>query len=91
MPGIGHRHAPSHGHCSVSGGLPRRLIAEGVIGAVPFILVLNKMDLADEWRVDDRALWRLAEDGWSIIRTSAKSGAGVDDAFLKLTTRMVAA
>lgn len=65
--------------------------AEGVIGAVPFILVLNKMDLADEWRVDDRALWRLAEDGWSIIRTSAKSGAGVDDAFLKLTTRMVAA
>ena len=65
--------------------------AEGVIGAVPFILVLNKMDLADEWRVDDRALWRLAEDGWSIIRTSAKSGAGVDDAFLKLTQRMVAA
>ena len=65
--------------------------AEGVIGAVPFILVLNKMDLADEWRVDDRALWRLAEDGWPIIRTSAKSGAGVDDAFLKLTTRMVAA
>ncbi len=65
--------------------------AEGVLGAVPFVLVLNKTDLAEEWRVDDRALWRLAEDGWSIIRTSAKSGDGVDDAFRNLTRRMVAA
>lgn len=65
--------------------------AEGVVGTVPFILVLNKTDLADEWRVDDRALWKLAENGWSIIKTSAKSGDGVDDAFLKLAKRMVGA
>ena len=64
--------------------------AEGVAGAVPFILVLNKMDLAEEWRVDDRALWKLAESGWSVIRTSAKTGVGVEDAFLKLTQKMVA-
>jgi small GTP-binding protein len=64
--------------------------AEGVVGAVPFILVLNKMDLAEEWRVDDRALWKLAESGWSVIRTSAKTGVGVEDAFLKLTQKMVA-
>ena len=64
--------------------------AEGVAGAVPFILVLNKMDLAEEWRVDDRALWKLAESGWTVIRTSAKTGVGVEDAFLKLTQKMVA-
>ena len=64
--------------------------AEGVVGSVPFILVLNKMDLAEEWRVDDRALWKLAESGWSVIRTSAKTGVGVEDAFLKLTQKMVA-
>ena len=64
--------------------------AEGVVGAVPFILVLNKMDLAEEWRVDDRALWKLAESGWLVIRTSAKTGVGVEDAFLKLTQKMVA-
>ena len=64
--------------------------AEGVVGAVPFILVLNKMDLAEEWRVDDRALWKLAESGWSVIRTSAKTGVGVEDTFLKLTQKMVA-
>ena len=64
--------------------------AESVIGPVPFILVLNKMDLQEEWRVDDRALWKLAEDGWPVIRTSAKTGAGVEDAFTKLTQKMVA-
>ena len=64
--------------------------AENVIGPVPFILVLNKMDLQEEWRVDDRALWKLAEDGWPVIRTSAKTGAGVEDAFTKLTQKMVA-
>ena len=59
--------------------------AEGVIGAVPFVLVLNKADLADEWRVDDRALWKMAENGRTIVKTSAKTGAGVEDAFTKLT------
>lgn len=63
--------------------------AEGVVGRVPFLLVLNKMDLDADWRVDDRALWRLAEDGWPIVRTSAKTGAGVEEAFLKLTREMV--
>jgi len=65
--------------------------AEGVVGTVPFILVLNKADLAEEWRVDDRALWKLAESGWSIVKTSAKTGDGVEDAFMKLTKRMVGA
>jgi hypothetical protein len=65
--------------------------AEGVLGRVPFVLVLNKADLADDWRVDDKALWRMAEDGWTVIRTSAKSGVGVEDAFLKLARKMVTA
>ena len=63
--------------------------AERVAGVVPFILVLNKADLADQWRVDDRALWKLAEEGWSVIKTSAKTGEGVEDAFMKLTKKMV--
>lgn len=65
-------------------------MADGVIGRVPFVLVLNKSDLANEWHVDDRALWRLAEDGWSVIRTSARTGEGVEQAFLTLAKRMMA-
>ena len=65
--------------------------AEGVVGRVPFVLVLNKTDLEQEWQVDDHALVRIADDGWPIIRTSAKTGAGVEDAFLRLTRDMVVA
>jgi small GTP-binding protein len=65
--------------------------AQGVVGPVPFVLVLNKADLSSEWRLDDKALYKMAEDGWTIIKTSAKTGEGVEDAFLKLTRKVVAA
>ena len=64
--------------------------AEGAAGRVPFVLAMNKADLAAEWQVDDKALWKIAEDGWSIVRTSALTGAGVEDAFMKLTRAMLA-
>jgi small GTP-binding protein len=64
--------------------------AAGVVGSAPFVLVLNKADLGDQWHLDDRAIWRLVEDGWSVIRTSARTGEGVEDAFAKLTRRILA-
>ena len=64
--------------------------AEEVAGKVPFILALNKADLMAEWEVDDRALWKLAEQGWPVIRTSAKTGAGVEEAFERLARAVVA-
>jgi len=63
--------------------------AESVVGRVPFLLVLNKSDLEAQWEIDDRALWKLAEHGWSVVKTSAKSGAGVDEAFSKLAEAML--
>jgi small GTP-binding protein len=63
--------------------------AEQVAGAVPFLLLLNKSDLASEWQVDDRAVWQAAERGWPVLRTSAKTGAGVEGAFLELTRAIV--
>ena len=64
--------------------------AEGAAGRVPFVLAMNKADLVAEWQVDDKALWKIAEDGWSIVRTSALTGTGVEDAFMKLTRAMLA-
>jgi small GTP-binding protein len=62
--------------------------AESVVGTVPFLLLLNKADLQQEWQVDERALWKLVERGWPVVKTSAKSGAGVEEAFEKLARTM---
>jgi small GTP-binding protein len=63
--------------------------AEETVGRVPFILALNKADLAAEWQIDARAYTRLADQGWTIVRTSAKTGAGVEETFQALTRRLV--
>ena len=63
--------------------------AEAVAGQVPFVVVLNKSDLATEWQVDERGIVKLAEQGWPIVRTSAKTGEGVEETFLKLTLAML--
>jgi len=63
--------------------------AESVVGRVPFLLVLNKADLDAQWEIDDKALWKLAEHGWSVVRTSAKTGDGVEEAFTKLAEEML--
>ena len=64
--------------------------AEAVIGPVPFLLLLNKADLDTEWEVNERGLWKLAERGWPVVKTSAKTGVGVNEAFTKLARAMAA-
>jgi small GTP-binding protein len=61
--------------------------AERTIGRVPFLLLINKTDLAGSWEMDDVVLARL---GWRIMRTSAKTGAEVEKAFNALARAMVA-
>ncbi len=64
---------------------------EAVVGKVPFILLLNKCDLTDEWEIDQPSLDGLATKGWTILQTSAKSGQGVEEAFTTLAQRMLEA
>jgi small GTP-binding protein len=66
-------------------------LARTVIGRVPFVLVLNKSDLAHQWELPEADLADLASEGWQILRTSAKSGLNVDAAFDALAGKMVAA
>lgn len=65
--------------------------AESVVGHVPFLLLLNKADLNAQWQVNERGLLKLVERGWPVVKTSAKTGAGVDDAFAKLARRLAGA
>lgn len=63
---------------------------EGSMGAAPFLLALNKADLAPQWEVTDARIAALAADGWHVIKTSAKGGEGVEEAFAELARRMIA-
>lgn len=69
----------------VARSLKERVEAE--IGPTPFVLLVNKSDLADQWTIPDAELDALRDAGWSVRRTSARSGDGVDDAFRELATR----
>lgn len=64
-------------------------LAESTVGKVPFVLALNKSDLDAEWQLDQATILKLAKQGWKIVRTSAKTGAGVEEAFVNLAREMV--
>lgn len=59
------------------------------IGEVPFILLINKADLLDQWAIDEDETGALKERGWEMLTTSAKTGMGVEEAFQLLAGRMM--
>jgi small GTP-binding protein len=63
--------------------------AEEAVGKVPFVLMVNKADLTEKWEVDEAALEELSQRGWPIFKTSAKTGTGVEEAFLALSQRLM--
>jgi small GTP-binding protein len=67
--------------------LQRKVIE--ILGPVPFIFVLNKSDLADEWAVDADTTEKLYREGWDVRVSSAKTGQGVEDMFLDLSRRLI--
>ncbi len=56
---------------------------------VPFVVLLNKHDLLDEWDIDEEFVQALRGRGWDIIESSALVGFGVEEAFAQLTARML--
>jgi small GTP-binding protein len=68
--------------------LNERVIQEA--GKVPAVLVLNKSDLTEKWEIDSTRESELTTAGWNILRTSAKTGASVEEVFSKLTAAMLA-
>jgi GTPase SAR1 family protein len=56
---------------------------------VPFILLLNKSDLVEQWRFEKSNLEMLANKGWPVSVVSAKENEGVEEAFLSLGRRIL--
>jgi len=59
------------------------------VGDIPFLCLFNKTDLED-WEISEPRMEELASQGWPVLRTSAKTGDNVEEAFMDLATEMVA-
>lgn len=69
-----------------------RMLQERVteaVGPLPFIFIINKSDLVDQWEVEDKTFAEYEGQGWQIIKSSAKTGEGVEAAFALLATKLL--
>jgi len=60
------------------------------LGQVARILVVNKYDLLSAWEIEEETISKLRQEGWEVILTSAKTGTGIEEAFVSLAEKMVA-
>jgi len=57
-------------------------------GPLPFALLLNKHDLADQWAISEDELEELRRGGCWVRTSSARTGENVEDAFTNLAARV---
>lgn len=64
---------------------------ENEIGKLPFILLINKLDVMEQWEIKESDIESLSADGWQVVATSAKTGVRVEETFMSLAGQMVEA
>jgi small GTP-binding protein len=64
-------------------------LVEDAIGKIPFILVINKLDITDEWEIESTEIDDIDKKGWTVIKTSAKNGIGVEETFQTLAKKIL--
>lgn len=60
-----------------------RALITGTAGEVPMVVALNKADIPEQWKMrpdEETAL----NATWDVVRTSAKTGEGVEELFLRV-------
>ena len=62
--------------------------ASEALGQLPFVFFINKSDLRNDWEIDDQTITELENLGWRVIKSSAKTGEGVEDGFNQLAEMM---
>ncbi|MFZ4464337.1 MAG: Rab family GTPase [Bacteroidales bacterium] len=55
----------------------------------PFILLINKNDLHENWEIDAETINNLMQKGWKVLITSAKDNQQVEEAFIMLSSMML--
>ncbi|MBD2252136.1 Rab family GTPase [Nostoc parmelioides] len=62
---------------------------EANFGQIPFVLVMNKWDITDEWEIEAAEINSLITKGWNVVETSAKTGIGVEEVFQILAQKIM--
>lgn len=63
--------------------------ADNLLGAVPFVLLINKHDLIAEWDISETVVDELKQQGWQVFYSSAKTGENVEQALFLLAQNLV--
>ena len=61
---------------------------DNVLGSPPFVMVFNKSDLRRDWEIEDSEIETLLVNNWLILKSSAKSGENVAQAFKLIAERL---
>ncbi|BFM17138.1 Rab family GTPase [Maricurvus nonylphenolicus] len=73
---------------SVEGAKELKLMIDEHLGKVPLLLLVNKCDLRDEWKIQGGQFDNFIDDD-NVIHTSAKTGENVESAFTRLNLKMM--
>lgn len=74
---------------SIEIGLELQKLVEKTVGKVPFIILINKSDLKEQWEITGEDIKQLKAQGTEVMLTSAKTGDAVEEAFIHLTHQML--
>jgi len=71
--------------------LELRALVLDKVGAIPNALLINKVDLADQWEITKEMINKTVTGGIPVFHTSAKTGQSVEEAFRSLAEAMLKA
>jgi len=64
-----------------------RELVRSSLGDIPAVFAVNKVDLLDQWQLGADDLSSLQAQGCHVLKTSAKTGEGVEAAFMWLASQ----
>ena len=56
---------------------------------IPFCVLINKIDLIDQWQLEDSQINHIKANDWLWFKTSAKTGENVEAAFQALAVKLI--
>lgn len=73
---------------SLKVALDLKKLVNTTVGEIPFLLLLNKSDLVDEMVITPQHISKLGIPVENVFLTSAKTGIGVEEAFIELAKKL---